>query len=96
MEMEISKAFEPLLDVFRAEFTPIAKRLFRETLDQAKQEAGTIREYLSLKEVTELHLDISAGTLNKWIGLGLPVYTIEGKKFIKKSDLYEFIEAHKN
>lgn len=67
-----------------------------EAIEQVRKDMTITKDFLSYNEVTKNVLDVSRGTLMKWISLGLPVYQIDGKQFFKRKDLYNFIETYKN
>lgn len=79
------------------EFTEILENqvqsIYLEALNTARNDIGAIREYLSIEEVCKL-MHISRNTLKNWIELGLPRYQIEGKQFIKRTELNNFISQH--
>lgn len=51
------------------------------------------KEYLSISETCE-YLDISVGTINKWINeYNLKMIKIGGRKFISKKTLIEFMQG---
>lgn len=66
------------------------------TIEQVRKDMSITKEYLSFNEVTSNVLDVSRGTLEKWIETGLPVYKIDAKRYFKRADLYNFIEKHKH
>lgn len=53
-----------------------------------------IKEYLSLKEAC-LYMGIGIGTLYKWLEEGLSYYKYGRRRFIKKSDIDEFMLEYK-
>lgn len=52
-------------------------------------------EFLSYKQAMELLGFKNYTALNYYINAGLPVYVVGKSKRIKKSDILEFMEAHK-
>ena len=52
-------------------------------------------EYFNFKNACKYLGFKSANTLKKLISKGLPVVEIDGTKLISKSDIDEFMEAHK-
>lgn len=87
MQLELS-------DKFKSELQQSLKQMYRETLEEAKRDAGISKEYFSIPEAME-YLNISRNTLmNNFVARGLPLYRIENKQFIKKSEIHKFIEAH--
>ncbi|MEY8735828.1 helix-turn-helix domain-containing protein [Lactobacillus sp. AN1001] len=51
--------------------------------------------FLSYKQAMNLLGLKNYKTLNRYIDAGLPVYVVGKSKRIKKSDILEFMEAHK-
>lgn len=87
MQLELSNSF-------KGELQRSLKQIYRETLEEAKRDAGINKEFLSIPETME-YLDISRNTLmNNFIARNLPLYRIENKQFVKKSEIHKFIEAH--
>lgn len=83
-----------LSDSFKNELQQSLKQMYRETLEEARRDAGLNKEYFSIPEAME-YLDVSRNTLmNNFIARGLPLYRIENKHFIKKTEIHNFIEAH--
>lgn len=80
---------------FEAEIKKALQAVYLEAMEQARRDATITKDYLSYNEVIKVTLDVSRGTLDKWITLGLPVYAIDGKKYFKRQDLYNFIERYK-
>lgn len=52
-------------------------------------------EYLSYKDAMDFLGLKTHNTLYRYIDAGLPVYIVGKSKRIKKSDIIEFMEAHK-
>lgn len=81
---------------FTSELRKLLKQLYHETIKTARRDIGLTREFVTLTEGAKL-IGISRNTLvNNFVAKGLPTYTIEGKRWIKQSELYEFIEDHRN
>lgn len=53
------------------------------------------QEFLSYKQAMKLLGFKNYKALNYYIDAGLPVYVVGKSKRIKKSDILEFMEAHK-
>lgn len=80
---------------FLEELTSTIQSLYRETLELAKRDAGIDKEYLSIPEALK-YIDVSRNTFtNNFIDKGLSVYQIEGKTYVKKSEINAFIGSHK-
>ena len=71
------------------------KDLYVSTMEEAKRDAGIMREYLAIREACQF-VSVSNNTfMNNFIGEGLPVYKIGNKQYIKKSELNNFISQHR-
>lgn len=68
--------------------------LVKETLGRVEKEYSIRAEYLSKADACKV-AGVARPTLESWLRKGLPVAKIDGCYLIKKSDLDEFIEAHK-
>lgn len=55
----------------------------------------TQSEFLTYKQAMELLGLKTHNTLYRYIDAGLPIYVVGKSKRIKKSDIIEFMEAHK-
>lgn len=82
-----------LPEEFSEELNRSIKKIYIETIQEAKRDAGINKEYLTITEATEL-IGISRNTLTTWLENGLPKYKIDRKQYIKKSELYKFIDRH--
>ena len=80
---------------FNQELSASLRTIYRQAIDQARQDAGMMRDFLTINEITESFLEVSRGTLKNWIANGLPTYQVEGKLYIKKAELYAYIEKHR-
>ena len=80
---------------FNMELSASLRTLYRQAIDQAKKDAAMMRDFLTINEIMEYFLEVSRGTLKRWIADGLPTYQIEGKLYIKKAELYAYIETHR-
>lgn len=82
-------------DNFLEELTANIRSLYQETIEVARRDAGISKDYLSIPEAMK-YIGVSRNTLtNNFISKGLNTYTIEGKTWVKKSELNEFIASHK-
>lgn len=80
---------------FYKELHEQAKKVFMNALSEARRDAGITKEYLTPQECMNM-LGVSNNTFtNNFIEAGLPIYKIEQKRYIKKSELYSFIQSHK-
>lgn len=85
----------PIPESVTEDIGTLFRKLYRDALDQARRDASVLKDYLTLDEVVETYIDISKSTLEKWIKeKGLPLYKIDGKQFVKKVELYAFIDKH--
>jgi len=66
----------------------------RKAIVQIENNYAVRSEYFNKKNAC-IYADITAPTLDKWIAKGLEIAKINGSYCIKKTDLDEFIEAHK-
>lgn len=82
-------------DEFYTELHESLKLLYRDAMEQARHESVLGKNFLTPSEVVSSYLNITRPTLNNWIAKGLPIYEIEGKKFIKRDELDTFIIKHK-
>lgn len=56
---------------------------------------GLEKEFLTIPEALK-YIDVSRNTMtNNFIAKGLPAYVIEGKTYVKKSEINNFIASHK-
>lgn len=82
-------------DNFLEELTTNIRSLYQETIEVARRDAGISKDYLSIPEAMK-YIGVSRNTLtNNFINKGLSTYTIEGKTWVKKSEINEFIASHK-
>lgn len=71
------------------------QEVYRDAIEQARRDSAVTREFLSIPEVAK-ELGISRNTLtDNFISKGLPLYRIEGKQWIKRKELYDFINQHR-
>ncbi len=69
------------------------KGVYIEALEQARRDSAITKEFLTFEEAAD-YINASKATLTKWLEYGLNVYQIGNKRYIKKSELHEFIERH--
>lgn len=70
------------------------KSIYFEAMEEAKRDAGLNKEFLTIHEVMERY-SLSRNTLtNNFIERGLPIYKINNKQYIKRSEMNQFIEQH--
>lgn len=68
--------------------------LAREVITKTAESAINSKKYLSLSETCK-YIGISPNTLTKWVHEeDLPVIHIQGKKFIDKNTLHEFLKSY--
>lgn len=80
---------------FSCELSRNLRKIYSETMEKAREDTMLLKTYLSINEITSYYLDVTRPTIMAWIKKGLPTYEIEGKRYIKRSELDEFIERHK-
>lgn len=69
------------------------RTMYNEAIQQAQRDIGVNKEYLTIGEVIKL-MGISRNTLTTWLENGLSKYKIDRKQYIKRSELYKFIDRH--
>lgn len=84
MSAEIKEKFqEELRDVYRS------------AMEQAQRDFAVTKEFLTIRQSAQ-YLDCSSQTIDKWIKKhSLPVIKIDGKKYLAKKDIFEFMNKHK-
>lgn len=80
---------------FQDGIASMLKQTAKEVLHEAKQqEINHGKDFMSLTECCE-YMSISYGTLNMWIKkLDLKVIIVQGKTFVSKQTLLEFLKSH--
>lgn len=78
---------------FSEELNKSIRNIYSEAIKEAQRNAGINKEYLTIEEAMKL-MGISRNTLTTWLENGLPKYKIDRKQYIKKSELYKFIDRH--
>ena len=82
-------------DNFLQQLTDNINALYKQTVEQARRDVGMSKEYLTIPQALK-YIDVSRGTLNNnFINKGLPTYVIEGKTYLKRSEINDFIASHK-
>lgn len=83
-----------LPEEFEEEFKRSIRGLYQETIQQAQNDYAYMKEFLTIQETCEL-LQVSRKTLTtNFLERGLPLYKIESKQYLKKSEINQFIEKH--
>lgn len=86
----------PIPESFQEDLRTMMRETAREALAEAKEQERHGKDFMSLKDCCQ-YLGISYGTLNVWIRqLGLKTIVIQGKTFIAKQTLLEFLKQHEN
>lgn len=88
LTLEVPKAFYD-------EMNNNVRKVYLEAIEKARADTIMLKTYLSINEITTQYLDITRPTIMAWVKKGLPTYEVEGKKYIKRIDLDNFIEKHK-
>ena len=88
LTLEVPKAFND-------EMSNNVRKVYLEAIEKARADTIMLKTYLSINEITTQYLDITRPTIMAWVKKGLPTYEVEGKKYIKRIDLDNFIEKHK-
>lgn len=69
--------------------------LYQTTLEQARRDAGVLKEFLTIPEALK-YMNISRNTFTENVlKQGLPQYTIGSKVYVKRSELNKFIEERR-
>ncbi|MDO4679669.1 MAG: helix-turn-helix domain-containing protein [Aerococcus sp.] len=68
-------------------------KVYRDAMKEARKDLLNYKEWLTFQEVGNL-MNVSPGTLNKWIDTGLPYSKIDAKKYISRQKLNAFIDSH--
>lgn len=68
--------------------------IYSEAVEQARRDMAISKEYLTFPEAMAM-FDISRATLNAWTGKGLSMYQIEGKRYVRRSEVENWINKHK-
>ena len=79
---------------FYKEFGKSLQVVYNEAIEQARRDMAIVKEYLSVPEAMSL-FDVSRATLNAWIEQGLNLYQISGKRYVRKSEVEDWINKHK-
>jgi len=82
-------------DSLEDEFKRSIQEIYKTAIDEARRDAGLLKEFLTLQEASEL-MEVSKSTfIRNFIDEGLDIYKIASKTYVKKSELNQFIENHK-
>ena len=69
--------------------------LYKDTIEISRREVGIMKEFLTIQEALKF-ANVSRNTFNNnFIAKGLPIYQVEGKTYVKKSEINDFIEKHR-
>lgn len=84
-----------LPSTFQNEFASLLSQTVKEVLHEAKQqELNHGKDFMTLTECGQ-YMNVSYGTLNMWIKqLGLKTIVVQGKTFVAKQTLLEFLKSH--
>ncbi len=84
-----------LPDTFQIEFASLLAKTAKEVLVEVKQqELNHGKDFMTITECCD-YMNVSYGTLNMWIKkLELKVIVVQGKTFISKQTLLEFLKNH--
>ena len=84
-----------LPDTFGSEFASLLKQTTKEVLAEAKQqELDHGKDFMTITECCK-YMNISYGTLVLWTEkFGLKKIVVQGKTFISKQTLLEFLKSH--
>lgn len=80
---------------FYDELNFLVRKTYVDTMEKASKDVIGMKKFLSINEIISHYLDITRPTIMSWVRKGLPTYEIDGKKYIKRIELDEFIEKHK-
>jgi len=84
----------PITEGFEEDIRSLFRTIGRETLEELKKDTVKAKEFMNMQETCK-YMGISNPTLNQWINeKKLPVIAIEGKKFISKNTLHEWIKTY--
>lgn len=81
----------------RIDTSDLIEELKKAVKEAVKEQANTqkAQDYFTTSEVREYAGGISVGTLTKWRKYGLKPIVIEGVRLYKRTDVIEFIDAHR-
>ena len=86
------------LEIPQSFYTALQKELkdvYVATMEDAKRDFGYLKEYLTLKEACQF-VSVSHNTFTaNYISKGLPIYKVGNNKYVKKSELNQFIANHR-
>lgn len=67
--------------------------VYKSAIEIAKRDSLVLVDFVSISQACKLY-SISNNTLTNWLAKGLPAYQIDGKKYLKRSEINKFIEKH--
>lgn len=80
---------------FYDELSASIRKVYHDAMEQARADAQITKEYLTVPEVREqlgmVHNTFKAHVENK----GIPIYRLGDKRYIKRTELIEFMEQHR-
>lgn len=80
---------------FEAQLAETLKDQYIKAIEEARRDTAYFKEYLTIAEACSL-VSVSKNTFtHNFIEAGLPVYKVEQKHYIKKSELNNFISQHR-
>ena len=79
---------------FYNEFGKSLQVIYSEAVEQARRDMAISKEYLTFPEAMTM-FDVSRSTLNAWIFKGLDMYQLEGKRYVRRSEVETWISKHK-
>lgn len=82
-------------DTFQNEFASLLTQTAKQVLHEVKQqELNHGKDFMTMTECCE-YMNVAYGTLNMWVRqLGLKTIVVQGKTFISKQTLLEFLKNH--
>ena len=79
----------------KEQFQEELRNVYRSAMEQAQRDFAITKEFLTIKQSSE-YLNCSSQTIDKWIKqYSLPVIKIDSKKYLSKTDIFEFMNKHK-
>lgn len=87
LELQLPKEFE--VELFHS-----LKGIYKLAIEESKRDLGIIKEFLTLPEAMKF-FNISRGTINSWIEDGVPVYIVGNKRYVKRTEINDYIESHR-
>ena len=79
---------------FKEELSKQIYGTYQQALDQARRDAAITKEFLTVTEARK-YLDMANNTfVTHVVDKGIPIFMIGSKRYVKRSDLVKFVEAH--